>query len=254
MGFAAVAVLLGLVASMALGELVEEDEAPDGSEGGDRYDGTGGDDRFTGRGGNDLITGYGGDDTLSGGADDDWILGQRGDDNLTGGPGNDVIIGGSGQDIIRGGSGDDFVEAAQIVDEPSLISSIDGAQGFGDLAFSYALPGAGPDGADRIELGPGDDTAVIGGLDIVTGGPGADEFATGDWIAPGAPAVITDFQQAEDVLTFAHDGSGPEPAIEVEHDPDTGDAIVRIDGRALAILKDADPAFAERDIVLLTYA
>ncbi|MFN3210937.1 MAG: calcium-binding protein [Roseovarius sp.] len=201
----------------------------------------------------DLLVGGDGADLLDGGAGGDWIIGLDGHDTLTGGTGGDVIIPGAGQDQIAAGDGNDFVEAANVVDEDALRQSSATADDIFGVDFAYALP-APSDAADTLDLGPGDDTVVAGARDILTGGTGADEFALGDWIGAGGPAEITDFNAAEDIITFVYDRDGDVPELSIEHDEATGVTTILADGRSIAVLRDSSPAFSLRNVAVGRYA
>ena len=75
-----------------------------------------------------------GDDTLIGGLANDFLVGGAGNDNLAGGVGNDSFIGGSGNDTVVGGGGGDT------------------------MIYNPAT-----DGNDRINLGHGIDSVLVGG-------------------------------------------------------------------------------------------
>jgi hypothetical protein len=88
--------------------------------------------------GRDVAHGSHGNDRMAGGAGDDSLFGHAGDDLLDGGSGNDRLVGGPGRDVLRGGAGDDGINAA--------------------------------DGwPDRVDCGPGRDTANVDADDRVTG-------------------------------------------------------------------------------------
>ena len=85
-----------------------------------------GDDVVFGRGGADRVTGGAGADTVDGEAGADILAGGHGDDALTGGPGLDRLFGGPGRDLIRARNG----------------------------------------GRDRVDCGPGRDTAILDPRDV----------------------------------------------------------------------------------------
>lgn len=199
-----------------------------------------------------LLRGTDADEALQGGGGGDWLLGFDGDDTMWGGAGGDVIIPGAGHDTVTADGGNDFVEAANITDETALRASAAGAKDIFDIDFAYDLPGTS-DAGDRVDLGDGDDTVVAGGLDTVTGGVGADEFALGDWIAGGAPVEITDFDAAEDIITFVYDREGDAPELSVERNETTGVTTVKADGQTVAILRDTSPAFSLRNVAVGRY-
>lgn len=233
----------------------DDDIAMTGDTAGDDLltDGSPGPDTLQGGDGDDLLAGRAGDDLLSGGAGNDWLLGLDGADTLQGGPGRDVLIGGAGGDRMIGGAGDDFVEAANIIDEDALVASLDGLRSFSDIAFAYALPGLSDQG-DLVDLGAGDDTVVVGHDDSVTGGDGADEFALGDWIEGGRPALIEDFDLAEDLITFVTADDQPTPDLTIERDSITGLTTLKADGQAIAVIRNASPDFSLRHVAVGRYA
>lgn len=201
----------------------------------------------------ELLVGTDYADALIAGDGADWLLGLDGPDLLRGGDGADVLIGGAGPDELLSGAGNDFVESANIVDEATLRASISGYADLSNVVFAYDLP-RGSDEGDRVELGPGDDTVVAGSDDVVTGGPGADEFALGDWITGGQPVEITDFNEAEDILSFVHAENDPEPELEIHRDTKSGVTTIHADGQPIAVLRGTSPDFSLRNVVVGRYA
>lgn len=249
MAFMAMAMLIGV----ALAGLAPGDEAPeDGNAEAERYDGTEDDERFDAAGGNDLVQGQGGDDTLSGGDGNDWLIGADGQDVLLGGNGHDVIVGGPQSDTIEAGAGDDFVEAANIIDEARLDASAQEAESFSEIEFAYDLPRAS-DSGDVIDLGEGDDTVVLGSDDSLAGGEGADHITLGDWIEPGRPAHIDDFDDAEDLLVITYDSEMAEPEISISGSETGGAALIQADGVTMAVLHGVSPDQVTSEIRLVSY-
>lgn len=202
--------------------------------------------------GDDLILGTDSAEALTGGRGGDWLLGLDGDDTLSGGAGGDVILPGDGADVVQSGTGNDFVEAANIVDEAALRASAATATDIFGISFAYDLP-ATSDAGDVIDLGDGDDTVVAGSDDTVTGGPGDDEFALGDWIEGDAPVEIADFDAAEDIITFVYDRDGDAPELSVKRNETTGVTTILADGRSIAVLRDASPEFSLRNVAVGRY-
>ena len=200
----------------------------------------------------DVVVGTDGVDALLGGDGDDWMIGLDGADTLDGQTGGEVLIAGAGADVISGGAGNDFVEAANVIDETALRQSLVGADDIFDVAFQYDLPHASDEG-DVVNLGDGDDTVVAGSDDTVSGGDGADEFALGDWIEGGQPVEITDFDEAEDIITFVYDKEGDAPEMSVEVNETTGVTTIKADGQPIAVLRDTSPAFSTRNIAVGRY-
>lgn len=253
MAFLALFLLVGATLAGATGLAAPDDPDTEGGDGADGFAGSDGDDTFNGGGGNDLLAGLDGDDLLLGAKGNDWLLGFDGADHLSGGPGSDVLIGGQGADVLIGGAGDDFIESANLVDESALQTSLQGIQRISDVVFQYDMTQS-PDSGDTVDMGDGNDTVVAGDDDTLTGGEGADEFALGDWISGDAPVEITDFNTAEDVLSFVYNGDGPPPDLTVERDSQTGIATLRADGEPVAILRNSAPDFSMQNVVLGRYA
>ncbi|WP_306154422.1 calcium-binding protein [Roseovarius sp. MMSF_3281] len=253
MAFLALFLLVGATLAGATGLAAPDEPETEGSDDADGFAGTDGDDSFAGGAGNDLLVGLAGDDSLSGDTGDDWIIGLDGADQISGGDGADVLIGGEGADQLSGGTGDDFIESANLVDESALRDSLDGIQRISDVIFRYDMAQS-PDTGDSVDMGDGDDTVVAGDDDTITGGDGADEVALGDWISGDAPVEITDFDTAEDVLSFVYNGDGPAPELTVERDEITGLTTLRADGDAVAILRNAAPGFSLQNVVVGRYA
>lgn len=200
----------------------------------------------------DLVVGTDDADLLAGGDGADWLLGLNGADILTSGSGDDVVIGGTGPDEILAGAGNDFVESANIIAETALRNSAETGD-IDDVVFEYDLPRASDEG-DLVELGDGDDTVVAGSDDVVTGGAGADEFSLGDWITGGRPVEITDFDEAEDVVSFVYDRDGDVPELDILRDSQTGVTTIRADGQSIAVLRGASPDFSLLNVVVGRYA
>jgi Ca2+-binding RTX toxin-like protein len=155
-----------------------------------------------GNAGADHLTGGQGDDTIYGGQGDDIIATGAGTNFAQGNKGNDTIVGGGVGDVLLGGQGNDNISGSGI---------LDGNLGADTISGSGQLLGEGGDdslsstgGHDTLNGGDGDDTiSVSGGFQSVTGGAGADTFIIGTGsTAPGSVAAITDWNGAEDKLSF----------------------------------------------------
>lgn len=102
-----------------------------------------------------VVEGRGGNDTIAGSDYADRIDGGAGDDQLSGGFGDDVIVGGPGRDVIEG----------------DRTASCEYGPVFGTCTIGtgndtiYAQDGE----ADRIDCGPGVDTAYVDAIDSVAG-------------------------------------------------------------------------------------
>ena len=126
------------------GDLVDNNDAEDGSN----------DDIIEAGGGNDEVYGGLGDDVIYGGDGDDQLFGNEGNDTLYGGTGNDHVESGTGDDTFYGGDGDDWVN--------------------GDYGDDTLYGGAGD---DFLRGSFGNDTIHSGeGNDYLWGGWGDDRF------------------------------------------------------------------------------
>lgn len=114
------------------------------------------DDTMIGSALDDVFKGGGGADELAMGAGDDTAYGDAGDDILNGEDGEDTLNGGSGNDVLRGGDGDDLLNGGL---EPDWV--------FGGPGGDRVTARGG--GADRVDCGPGRDTAYVDSRDRVTG-------------------------------------------------------------------------------------
>jgi Ca2+-binding RTX toxin-like protein len=204
--------------------------------------GTDADESMFGHGGNDLIEAQGGDDRVFGGADEDTIFGGTGDDLLRGGAQDDLISGGQGADEIRGDAGNDLIVSATILDDPALLAAVNNTSASVDPEIT-----ADTDVGDTVNGGVGDDTILFGNEDTVTGGTGMDIFGAGDWIAPGAPATITDYDPSEDLIAYSFDG--PTPVITTAIDA-AQTATVSADGVVFLVVLNAGPSFSAAEIDL----
>ncbi|HEV2746462.1 MAG TPA: type I secretion C-terminal target domain-containing protein [Allosphingosinicella sp.] len=141
--------------------------------------------------GADQIGALAGDDYVYGGEAADLVDGGEGHDNLYGEAGADRLIGGSEHDRLFGGTGNDRLEGEAGHD------SLAGDEG-DDLLFG----GDGDDslvdmhGSNRQSGGAGRDTFELvsagGGLDVLTGGPGSDEYRL-NWSSGFTADRVTDF-------------------------------------------------------------
>ena len=171
--------------------------------------GTAGADRLSEKGATAAyINGGLGNDRLTGGTGDDFLVGGVGNDRLTGGAGNDRFIGGAGNDFIAGGAGDDT-----------------------------AFLNVSTDGADKINLGSGNDTVNVSA-------------------AAGVGQVRLTFTSAEvgDGSSFG-DGGNPQDAglavrVQAENaNGDTAGAITRVDDEGTTFVAAAGVTFDVRDLV-----
>ena len=267
--------LLGLGLAMELlspdDDPVEGDETPvditlddetahfEGTSAKEHVQGNALDNLMFGDAGNDLLGGHDGNDTLQGGTGDDRLFTSAGDDVGLGGEGNDKIFLGdgddttldpngtaqdAGDDFIRGGDGDD-----------TLFESQGHNHIHGDLGRDtiMTVDGLSPDGTideteesspDTIHAGYGDDTLVGDDGDFMTGGEGADSFIVvkaSD--SPGAPAVITDFDFRDDLLSLVFVQDAPvDPTVQFDFDFATKLLRASVDGQEVATLFGLTPA------------
>lgn len=207
------------------------------------------DDTLSGDVGEDVLVGNEGDDELSGGADDDLLLGGEGDDLVEGDEGGDVLFGGEGEDTLNGGSGADLIDGTDRLDEDQLIASLQTAETSDDLVIEFAGE-QDNDTGDVIDAGAGEDIILMGSDDSVTGGADGDLFAGGWWIRPGDPAIVEDYDEDEDLLTYTYEGTTA-PAITTDIDAASGDATVFADGEEVIVVINAGPSFNASNVTLL---
>lgn len=165
------------------GDLIDSNDAADGSNDDVIRAGAGHDTVVAGLG-DDLIDGGAGGDHLEGGQDNDTVLAGSGDDRVWGGTGHDSVIGGTGNDSVEAYDGDDYVEGGDGDDwmngdrgDDTLIGGAgnDWMRGsFGNESMEggtgddYIWSGYGDD-TIRMENDFGNDTILMEGVDEVTG-------------------------------------------------------------------------------------
>jgi Ca2+-binding RTX toxin-like protein len=157
------------------GDMVDANDALDGSN----------DDVIQAGAGNDTVRAGDGDDSIDGGEGDDDLQGRDGDDSIAGGAGDDRIDGGDGSDNIQGGDGNDFIRGEGLGTggaDSGAADTIDGGAGndtlFGDVGDDLLSGGSGD---DDIGGGKGSDTIFGGeGADTIRGGDGDDSIDGGD--------------------------------------------------------------------------
>jgi Ca2+-binding RTX toxin-like protein len=163
---------LAVAAAAALPASAAVTEIPLGGTTGDYFEGTCGfgiggkalqgdtaNDRIAGSPESDLLRGGGGDDRVDGLEDDDCIFGQRGDDRLKGRVGDDRIRAGRGRDKVHGNDGDDDIRLQDGGDRVHAGNGDDHIKSQGRRARGH--------GVDRVNCGPGQDTAVVDRWDRV---------------------------------------------------------------------------------------
>lgn len=209
-----------------------------GTNGFDIIDGKGGDDDLTGKTGEDIILGGEGHDLIKGRAGDDLLQGGEGNDSLRGGQDDDFLIGGAGDDVIYGAEGNDTIVGADVFSRDLTVD---------DVIALAKDPTHMPDGYEEVvpteaesnylNGGQGDDVLILGSNDTGVGGEGADVFQIGQWVADGqAPALITDFATADDLLVVSYDEADTAPTITLQvvneetHVFANGTLVVRVAG------------------------
>jgi hypothetical protein len=110
----------------------------------DRLAGTAQRDSIRAGSGDDVVRGRDGADSLWGGPGDDSVHGDAGRDVLLGDTGRDLLLGGAGPDTLTGGPGGDRLSAGPGND---LVHARNG-------------------GRDRVDCGPGRDTAILDQRDV----------------------------------------------------------------------------------------
>ncbi len=207
-------------------------------------------DTLTGGNGVDIIVGSDNVDTLRGSGGNDIIHGFSGDDFISGGDGDDFLVGSQGIDTIKGNDGNDFIDGTALFDSSKFLDALDDPDAYrGNIPLEFGVAPVSEDG-DVIKGGAGDDTIRVGSDDTVSGNEGSDTFQSAGWITPGSPAIITDFDPSEDVLSYEHYRQGEEdPVIEIR-DTDDGHAELVVDGQAMVVVRDAAGTITLDDVVL----
>jgi len=180
----------------------------DAGPGNDIVQGQQDNDTILGAGGNDYIQGGDGNDDIAGDDGDDWLEGQDGEDAIMGGIGDDIVIGGQESDTLSGGAGADLMVGGLALGGTADLDDLIFIRNGGSPADAL---GTEPDAAlnlredgdaDTLDGGDGEDILILGSADTATGGEGNDIFALLEDIGTDGPAVITDFNPAEDGLVI----------------------------------------------------
>jgi len=136
----------------------------------------------------DIIFGDDADNVIDGRGGNDYIFGGGGDDTLIGGLGDDVLLGGDGHDTLRGDAGgDDLQQLVQSgknqlneAEEGVLESSfIDEGGDIADLLELAKEMDLGVAEAELQEMAAEDLFELMSGDDLLIGGEGVDDIATG---------------------------------------------------------------------------
>jgi Ca2+-binding RTX toxin-like protein len=132
-----------------------------------------GENKISGGPGQDDLIGGPDDDTLSGGDAADELFGHSGDDTLDGGPGlDDELYGGPGNDTLNGGSGN-----RDLLDGGFGADRMDGGPGSEDyVSYFSRSTGVQVDltKAGMVQGAAGEQDEIVGGVEDVFGGLGAD--------------------------------------------------------------------------------
>lgn len=158
-----------------VGDLVSPDRLF-GGPGNDTLTGGDGRDRIHGGPGNDVATGNAGDDLLSGGAGDDQLYGKAGNDRIFANGGNDEEWGGDGNDQL-------WALARVDVTGPGDPSG-DTLHGEAGDDVLHARDGE----VDRIDCGPGNDTALLDAVDVIVDATPANPNGSCEKVVRRAPS------------------------------------------------------------------
>ncbi|MEM8656282.1 MAG: hypothetical protein AAGF36_16240 [Pseudomonadota bacterium] len=216
----------------------------EGTEDADLLDTGGGDDTvFGGEGDDALLTGTG-DDRAFGGDGGDLVLGEQGDDFLRGGANDDFVNGGLGEDTLFGDAGNDALDGTDVIDiagifEASRQAAADEEELDEDDLAAFIDPSREMGEADTLNGGVGDDILIAGSNDVVSTGTGSDEVSIGDWVIPGEPVEIVDFDVEEDTIVYNF-VEGTTPPNVTFGETDDGLSVVLADEEIIAALQGVD--------------
>ncbi len=213
-------------------------------DGNDSFVGSAWGDKFYGSDGNDMLKGFGGNDYLEGGDGADTLSGGGGKDRLDGGAGNDTLSGGNRNDTLDGGAGNDILVGGNSNDTLN-----------GGIGRDRLIGGWGPDALDGgggkdVLTGDGGDDYIFGGMgdDIMTGGAGADTFR---FLRTGGHDVITDFNDAEDILDLTWYALGSVSAAKAMAEWVDGDTVFDFGNGDMLVLEDFKKHWLDDDDFLL---
>ncbi|MBY6159540.1 hypothetical protein KUV73_01600 [Mameliella alba] len=206
----------------------------------------------------ELISGSDGDDVMFGGGGTDLMFGNQGNDQLIGGSGNDILVDDEGSDTLTGDGGDDLLFGAGLLD-------VDGLQGMFDnppvtvSGLASAIGGSfdgtmtdTDDDPDTLDGGDGDDTIFGGSGDLMIGGAGSDLFIGGEYVEPGAPVTVLDFNPGEDILVYATEtGEAGDLSISYAGEPGEEDAIISDGNQHVMTVRGVGTLFTLDDVMTL---
>jgi hemolysin type calcium-binding protein len=232
--------LAAALATLALAAATAHAAPLDGTPLDDRLSGTPGPDAISAGGGDDMVRGHAGADSLRGGPGDDSVAGMAGNDSLRGDAGADLLSGDTGRDILSGGAGPDTLTGGAGIDR------IFGGSG-------RDLIRARNGGRDRVDCGPGRDTAILDSRDVAVRcetirrpRPATPASTMPQTIRPPAPAATTGGLPAADLGTEG--ATDPAPPSDPPIDPPPPDDYPQL--LAAGDIADCTPG-AEQTAALL---
>ena len=241
--------ILGLLGIGIVADLVSDDDDQEAvvpaedvesgsTVGTDEFDniaGGDGENIIFGRGETDFLTGGAGDDRIFGGDGDDLIIGEEDDDLLRGSDGDDVVLGGEGNDTLYGDAGNDTLFSEDTLDQDAFITSVRSGE---EVVSTFVFENEEGE-ADTLFGGAGNDVLLVGGNDVASTGSGNDAVSGGFWMEPGEQAIVTDFEQGEDILVYNYDAALGEPEVSFDENEE-GDAQFLINDEVVMVLEGVD--------------
>lgn len=192
-------------------------------------------DRLDGGHDADTLRGGGGLDTLLGGGGRDSLVGFRGHDRLLGGDGRDQLYGGTGTDTLRGGAHRDWLEGQghdDLLFGQGGLDKLFGGGGddrllggrkhdtlYGGNGDDRLIGGTGRDwlyggkGNDTLRAAPADRGRADENIDLLWGGPGADQFEFTNF---QGKQVVYDYKIGIDTLAIFGGNAVPDPVYTQE--------------------------------------
>ena len=203
----------------------------------------------------ELHQGTDGDDVMDGGSGVDLMFGNEGNDIIRGGMDTDIIIDDEGADALFGGVGDDIIIGADLVDVDAIQamrddppSSLDELATTLFSAFNTHLNDTDME-PDLLSGESGDDLLVGGNADTLVGGIGLDVFVGGEYVQPGAPVIVRDYDPDDDVIVYAtEDGYADNLDVQLVGESGTEDALVLDSGVHVMTIKNAGSVFTVNQI------